>query len=306
VALVLGSIADYIPNLLVILVVATITRYGIKLAKFIFHELAVGNIAIPGFYPEWSDPTYKIVRFLLLVFGAIVIFPYIPGSRSPGFQGISVFLGLLLSLGSAGAVSNIIAGLLMTYTRAFEIGDRVRIADTTGDVVKRTLLATRIRTIKNEDVTVPNSLVLGSHIINYSAHANDTGLILHTTVTIGYDAPWRKVEELLTAAALSTTHVSNEPKPFVLQTALNDFYVSYEINAFTHKPNELADIYAGLHANIQDRFNEAGIEICSPHFAAVRDANRIAIPDRYVAESYVAPSFRLDLDSQVRRKSQGA
>jgi small-conductance mechanosensitive channel len=305
-AMVFRSIADYIPNLFVIVVVATIIRYCIKLAKFVFRELGNGNVSISGFYPGWSDPTYKIIRFLLLVFGAIVVFPYIPGSRSAGFQGISVFLGLLLSLGSAGAVSNIIAGVLMTYTRAFDNGDRVRIGETIGDVIGRTLLATRIRTIKNEDITVPNSLVLSSHIVNYSAQAKDSGLILHTTVTIGYDAPWRQVHELLIAAALSTADVSKEPMPFVLQTALNDFYVSYEINAFTDKPNQMVNTYAELHQNIQDHFNEAGLEICSPHFAAVRDANRIAIPDRYVSDSYVAPAFRLDLASRARRKTQGA
>jgi small-conductance mechanosensitive channel len=221
------------------------------------------------------------------------MFPYIPGHSSPAFQGVSIFVGVLFSLGSAGAVSNIIAGVLLTYTRAFQIGDRIKIGDTFGDVLEKSLLATRIRTIKNEDVTVPNALVLSSHVVNFSSCAATGGLILHTSVTIGYDAPWRKVHELLIAAALSTRGILKSPDPFVLQTALNDFYVTYEINAYTDEPVRMVSVYAELHQNIQDSFNEAGVEICSPHFAAVRDANRIAIPTDYVPGSYTPPAFRV-------------
>jgi small-conductance mechanosensitive channel len=221
------------------------------------------------------------------------MFPYFPGHDSSAFRGVSIFVGVLFSLGSAGAVGNIIAGVVLTYTRAFQIGDRVKIADTTGDVLGKTLLATRIRTIKNEDVTVPNSLVLGSHIVNFSACAAEGGLILHTGVTIGYDAPWRRIHELLIDAALSTQGILSTPAPFVLQTALSDFYVAYEINAYTNEAKRMAAIYAGIHQNIQDKFNEAGVEICSPHFAAVRDANHIAIPAEYVPERYVPPAFRV-------------
>jgi small-conductance mechanosensitive channel len=291
--LVLSTVASDLPNIVMIAIIAVITRYVIKFCKFIFAEIGRDTIAIPGFYAEWADPTYKIARFLILAFAAVVMFPYFPGHDSPAFKGISIFVGVLFSLGSAGAVGNIIAGVLLTYTRAFQIGDRVRISDTVGDVLGKTLLATRIRTIKNEDVTVPNSLVLGSHIVNFSACAADNGLILHTSVTIGYDAPWRRVHELLIASALSTQGILRTPLPFVLQTSLNDFYVAYEINAYTNEPTRMAAIYAEIHQNIQDKFNEAGVEICSPHFAAVRDANHIAIPPVYVSEGYVAPAFRV-------------
>jgi small-conductance mechanosensitive channel len=291
--LVLSTVASDLPNIVMIAIIAVITRYVIKFCRFIFGEIGRGTIAIPGFYAEWADPTYKIARFLILAFAAVVMFPYFPGHDSPAFKGISIFVGVLFSLGSAGAVGNIIAGVLLTYTRAFQIGDRVRISDTVGDVLGKTLLATRIRTIKNEDVTVPNSLVLGSHIVNFSACAAEGGLILHTSVTIGYDAPWRRIHELLIASALSTQGILRTPLPFVLQTSLNDFYVAYEINAYTNEPTRMAVIYAEIHQNIQDKFNEAGVEICSPHFAAVRDANHIAIPPVYVSEGYVAPAFRV-------------
>lgn len=238
---------QYLPSLFFILVIVFVTRVATKFIKLIFEEVAKGSIALPGFYSEWAEPTYKIVRFLVFAFAGIVIFPYLPGSSSPVFQGISVFLGILFSLGSTSAISNIVAGVVLTYMRPFKIGDRVKIADTIGDVVEKTLLATRVRTIKNVDITIPNSMVLGSHIINFSSSAEARGLILHTGVTIGYDAPWMKVHELLIAAAQSTEGILKEPKPFVLQTSLDDFFVSYEVNAYTDKPNEMAKIYSDLH-----------------------------------------------------------
>jgi len=290
---ILNTITEDIPNIVIMLIIGIITRYVIKFCRFIFAEIGRGALTLPGFFSEWADPTYKILRFLILAFAAVVIFPYFPGHDSPAFKGVSIFVGVLFSFGSAGTVGNIIAGVLLTYTRAFQVGDRVRIADTTGDVLGRTLLVTRIRTIKNEDVTVPNSLVLSSHIVNFSSCAKEAGLILHTGVTIGYDAPWRRVHELLINAALATNGILRTPAPFVFQTALDDFYVAYEINAYTNEPNRMATIYAELHQNIQDQFNEAGVEICSPHFAAMRDANHIAIPAGYVPDTYVPPAFRV-------------
>lgn len=254
----------------------------------------MGGITFPGFYHEWADPTYRIVRFLVIAFAAIAIFPYIPGSTSAAFQGVSVFLGVLLSLGSAGAVSNTVAGVIITYMRPFQIGDRVKIADTFGDVMEKTLLVTRVRTIKNVLITIPNSMVLGSHLVNYSSSAKDPGLILPTSVTIGYDAPWKTVHELLISAARATTHILGKPEPFVLQTSLDDFYVTYELNAYTRQPNLMASIYAELHQNIQNKFNEAGVEIMSPHYAQIRDGNKITIPDQYLPKTYQVPAIRLE------------
>ncbi|AMA10408.1 mechanosensitive ion channel protein [Picosynechococcus sp. PCC 73109] len=295
VTVILGGLT-YLPNLFFIAVIIFVTAYFLKICKFFFTEIERSKIIIQGFYPEWAMPTYKLVQFLVLAFAAIVAFPYLPGSDTPAFQGISIFLGLLLSLGSTAAVANVVAGTIMTYTRAFRIGDRIQIGDTKGDVLEKTLLVTRIRTIKNEVITIPNSAVLSSHIINFSESKNDTEtppLIIHTTITLGYDVPWRKVHAVLVDAASATEHTLVEPKPFVLQTSLDDFYVSYEINVYVDEPKMMAKIYSQLHQNIQDKCNEADIEILSPHYGAMRDGNRTTIPADYLPSDYEAPSFRL-------------
>ena len=289
-----AAVLAYLPSLFVVIISAAGAYLLIRIAQFLFRELGHGTIALPGFYAEWADPTYKIIRFLILAMTVVVAFPYLPGSRSPAFQGISIFLGVLFSLGSTSAVANIIGGVILTYTRAFKVGDRVKIADTIGDVTEKSLLATRVRTIKNEFITVPNSMVLSSHIINYSAAGNAAPLILHTAVTIGYDAPWRTVHALLKDAAARTSKIVKEPAPFVLQTALNDFYVTYEINAYTCEPASMALTYAELHQNIQDCFNEAGVEIMSAHYAYLRDGNSVTTPRQYLPKDYDAPSFRFE------------
>ncbi len=283
-----------VPDIIAIAIIIVVTNYVIKLIHMFFNGLERGAITFQGFHREWATPTYKIVRFFVLVLAAVAIFPYIPGSHSEAFRGISVFLGVLVSLGAAGAFSNIVAGVVLTYMRPFSVGDRVKIADTVGDITEKTLLVTRIRTIKNVDVTIPNALVLSSHIINFSSSAmKPPPLILHTSVTIGYDAPWQKVHELLIAAAKRTTHILETPEPFVLQTSLNDFYVTYEINAYTGAPNKMAAIYSELHQHVQDQFNEAGVEIMSPHYTQIRDGNRTTIPDQYLPKTYQPPGLRI-------------
>jgi small-conductance mechanosensitive channel len=244
-----------------------------------------------GFDRDWGAPTAKLVRLLIIAASAVFMFPYLPGSNSPAFRGISVFLGVLLSLGSTSAVSHGVAGTILTYMRAFSVGDFVKIGDTIGVVVERKLLVTRIRTQKNEIVTVPNGSVLGGMVMNFSGEARKNGVIFYTSVSIGYNAPWRRVHELLIAAALSTRDVLETPRPFVLQSNLDDFYVSYELNAFTAHPENMQYIYSDLHQNIPDQFNEAGIEINSPHYTTLRDGNRTAIPDEYIPASYKEPAF---------------
>ena len=293
----------YLPNIFFIGVIVFIAIYITKFVRIIFSEISKETITLPNFYPEWADPTYKIVRVLILVLTAVAVFPYLPGSRSPAFQGISIFLGVLLSLGSTSAVANVVAGVILTYMRAFKVGDRVRIADTEGDVTEKTLLITRIRTIKNVEITIANSMVLNSHIINFSTSALREGLILHTGVTIGYDAPWRQVHQLLIAAALECEEIMKEPKPFVLQTALDDFYVHYEINARTERPACMAQTYSQLHEKIQDKFNEAGVEIMSSHYANIRDGNRSTIPDAYLPGEYKTPSFRVGVENALNSGS---
>lgn len=274
------AIINYIPELITIVLITLLTRYFVRFLKFLSTEVEAGKLELPGFYPDWAAPTFNLLKIVIYAFAFVLIFPYLPGSESPVFQGVSVFLGLLISLGSSSAISNIIAGLVITYMRAFKIGDRVKIGDTAGDVIEKTMLVTRLRTIKNEDVTIPNSSILNGSTINYSSSAEALGLILNTTVTIGYDVPWPKVHELLIGAALKAEHILTEPKPFVLQTSLDDFYVSYQLNAYTHQAKAAARIYSNIHSNIQDAFNAAGIEILSPHYRAERDGSEITIPRR--------------------------
>jgi len=290
---VLSRVVDYLPNLVYIALIVILTRYLVRGIHLLFREVGRGTVSLPGFHREWVEPTYKIVRFLVLALAAVVIFPYLPGAGSQAFQGVSIFLGVLFSLGSTSAVANLVAGFVITYMRPFAIGDRVKIGETVGDVVEMGVLVVRIRTIKNEDHSLPNASVLSNHLVNFSTSARSRGLILHTTVTIGYDAPWRRVEELLVSAARATDGIQQEPAPFVLQTSLDDFYVSYQINAFTDRPNESATTYSQLHRNIQDRFNEAGVEIMSPHYAALRDGNEVSIPVGHREAGYASPPFRV-------------
>jgi small-conductance mechanosensitive channel len=180
--------------------------------------------------------------------------------------------------------------------RPFKIGDRIKIADVTGDVIEKTLLVTRLKTVKNEIITIPNSSVLSGNTTNYSIEANENGLIIHTTVTIGYDVPWPKMHETLITAALRTEAILKEPKPFVLQTSLEDFYVAYQINAYTREASKQALVYSNLHQNIQDCCNEVGIEILSPHYRAARDGNTTTIPADYLPKDYKPPGFNVNVE----------
>ena len=298
-----SAFLGYLPKLLFVLVIAVIIHFAIRLVGLFFNLIKHERIVFANFPAEWADPTNKIVRLLLIAFGLVVAFPYLPASDSPAFAGVSVFMGVLFSLTSSSALSNMIAGIVLTYTGAFRLGDRVKVGESFGDIIETSLLATRVRTIKNEDITIPNSLVLGTSILNYTRASKTLGLILHTSVTIGYDAPWRQIHDLLIAAAVATPGILKEPKPFVWQTALNDFYVTYEINAYTDAPHDMIDIYAALHAKIQDEFYAAGVEIMSPHFTALRDGNAIAIPATFRGAAYHAPAFRVQ---EARSEEQEA
>lgn len=299
-----SSFINYLPNIFTIVVIGAVTHYTVRFLKFIAGEIANGSLTLPGFYPDWAKPTLNIVKFLVYAFSFIIIFPYLPGSDSPVFQGVSVFVGILFSLGSSSAISNAVAGLVITYMRPFKIGDRIKIGELTGDVIEKSLLVTRIRTIKNEEITIPNASVLSGHTINYTTSAKELGLILNTGVTIGYDVPWKQVHELLIGAALATDGIINkeDKKPFVLQTSLDDFYVAYQINVFTNHSHKMASIYSQLHQNIQDKFNEAGVEIMSPHYRAARDGNMTTVPVSYLGKNYQAPAFNVKLNREENEK----
>jgi small-conductance mechanosensitive channel len=300
------AVLNYLPKALYIFVIVMVLHFVLRFIHIIATEVERGRIRFAGFYPEWVQPTYKIIRVLVYAFGAVIIYPYLPGESSPAFKGISVFIGVLFSLGSTSAVANFVAGVILIYTRGFRVGDWVTIGDNTGEVVQMSMLATHIRTIRNEEVTVPNSVVLGSFVTNFSLQAQDRGVVLHTSVTIGYDAPWRTIHKLLIDAALRTKYILHEPAPFVLQANLQDSYVQYEINAYTDHPLQMPFIYSDLHANIQDSFYEAGVEIMSPIFHALRDGNRAAIPDTYLPRDYRPKAFRIQETPTSKDGDSGA
>ncbi len=282
------DIIDYIPNLFTIVVIWYAVKYLVRMVLYLAREIEAGRLKFNGFYPDWAMPTFHIVRFLLYAFMIAMIYPYLPGSKSGVFQGISVFVGLIVSLGSSTVIGNIIAGLVITYMRPFKMGDRIKLNDTTGDIIEKTPLVTRIRTPKNEVVTVPNSFIMSSHTVNYSTSAREYGLIIHSEVSIGYDVPWRQVNQILIDAALNTPGVVDDPRPFVLETSLSDWYPVYQINAYIKEAHKMSQIYSDLHQTIQDKFNEAGIEIMSPHYMAVRDGNATTTPKNDLSKSNTA------------------
>jgi small-conductance mechanosensitive channel len=249
--------------------------------RLFFHEIEKEALTFKGFYPEWAQPSYRIGRLLVIAFAAVMAFPYIPGSESSAFKGISIFLGVLFSLGSTSFIANILAGYTLTYRRVFKIGDRVKIADFIGDVVETKLQVTHLHTVKNEEIIVPNSMIVSGHVINYSSLAREKGLILHTTVTIGYDAPWRQVHAMLLMAAEKTPGLLREPAPFVLQKSLGDFYVNYELNVHTDNPLEMTKLYSELHQNIQDVFNEYGVQIMSPAYESDPDRPKFVPKEKW-------------------------
>lgn len=289
-----NAVLDYIPNLLVVIIVGLATYAAIRIARRIADALDTGTIQLNGFHPEWARPTYELLRVLLILFGLVVAFPYLPGGESQALKGASIFIGVLVSLGSGSAMGNIVSGVILTYMRPFRLGDYVQIGETVGDVTEKSLLVTRIRTIKNVEIILPNSSVLGAHILNYSAHSDGAGLILNTTVTIGYDVPWQSVHELLIRASRRTQRILTTPEPFVLQTSLNDYHVSYQINAYTREANLMVDTYSELHKHIHEEFNLAGVEIMSPNYLAIRDGNTMTLPASDRPANYEPPSFRMN------------
>ena len=250
----------------------------LKIIRYFANEIAVGRLKINGFYTDWAMPTYTILRILLYSFMLVMIWPLLPSSDSEIFQGVSVFIGVIVSLGSTSVVGNVMAGLVMTYMRPFHIGDFIRFGDTDGEVIEKTMLVTRIRTRKNEIITIPNSNLLGAQTSNFTSSAHRYGVIVHTKVTIGYDEPWKKIEQLLLNAADATDGIKRTPKPFVRITSLDDLYVEYEINGYTERTKSIPVIYSTLHQNILDCFHTAGVEIMSPHIEALRHDLPVQIP----------------------------
>jgi small-conductance mechanosensitive channel len=258
----------YIPNLITIIVILIVTHYVIRALRFFSIQIAREKLVLPRFYPDWAEPTFNILRVLLWAFAVAIIYPYLPGSDSRAFQGVSVFVGIIFSLGSSSAIGNLVAGLVITYMRPFKIGDRIKINEAVGFVVEKTLMVVRIKTHKNEYVTFPNMMILTSSITNYntSTDEDEEGLILYATITFGYNTPWEIVHEVLINAALETDHVLKRPKPFVLQTKMDDFYCNYQINLYTKEIDNVPRIYSELYENIQNGFHERGIDMTAAHY----------------------------------------
>jgi hypothetical protein len=283
------GIIQKIPDLVFIAILIAVTRYVLFLIELFFTAIENETIKLHEFDPMWAKPTYLVVAY-----------PYIPGSGSEAFKGVSLFVGVLVSLGSSSLIGHIIAGYTMTYRRTFKKGDRVRIGQHLGDVEHSRLTATYLRTPKNEIVIVPNSKIINEEVVNYSTLARERGLILHTTVDVGYDAPWRQVEAMLLEAAGRTPGVFREPKPYVLQKALGQFAVTYEINAYCDQPNIMGRLYAQLHRNILDLFNEYGVQIMTPSYEGDPEIAKVVPLDRF----HVAPASESDRPIDVAEDSE--
>jgi small-conductance mechanosensitive channel len=278
----------HLPSLIFLAVLFFVIRLGLKVLRLFFDAVGRGAVTFGSFDPEWAQPTYKIVRLAVIAFGLVVAYPYVPGSESAAFKGVSLFLGLVFSLGSSAAISNIIAGYLMTYRRAFRVGDRVKVGNAIGEVLEVRLQVTHVRSVKNEEITIPNAQILANEVVNYSSLARTRGLILHSEVGIGYETPWRQVEAMLLESASRTAGLSREPPPFVLVKKLGDFAVIYELNAFSHDVTTMQFQYTGLHRQILDVFNEYGVQIMTPAYESDPQTAKVVPP----ASWYAAPASR--------------
>ena len=273
------ALVDNLPNLFAIGVIVAITHYILKGFKHMFEQIGEGKVRIKGFYQDCADTTYSLIRMVIIVFAAVVAWPYIPGSGSPAFKGISIFMGVLVSLGSSSAMGNIFGGLMLTYMRSFSPGDFVKINDMRGTVMQRRTFSTRLKTPTNEIISIPNAAVSANPIVNYSRMTKSIGVNIGTAVTIGYDVPWRKVHALLLKSAEGVQDVLEEPAPTILQLGLEDFYVKYRLVVSTKNPAGKFRILSNLHQNIQDNFAKAGVEIMSPHYQDNRGSGESTIPD---------------------------
>ncbi|MDR0568867.1 MAG: mechanosensitive ion channel family protein [Spirochaetaceae bacterium] len=296
------AIIKYIPNLITIAVIIVIFRYVTRSLRFFTEQIEKGKLVIPGFYPDWAEPTFNILRVLLIAFTVIVIYPYLPGSDSEVFKGVSVLMGILFSMGSSSIIGNLVAGIVLTYMRPFKLGDRIKIGDTVGFVVERSATITRLRTHKNEYITFPNSAILGSNITNYHTAAEsdtDRGLILYTTITFGYSTPWQTVHAILIESALKAKYVEPDPMPFVLQTKLDDFYAHYEINVYTKAVDKVPAVFSELYKSIQNGFHEAGLDMTVAYF----HANAVSYPEQ---RQPLSPLKRAELTDALEKLEKPA
>jgi small-conductance mechanosensitive channel len=280
-----GFIAN-IPRLAFLTVLFFLFRVALRLLRLFFEAVGRGAVHLRGFDRDWADSTYKLIRVAVVASGLVIAYPYIPGSQSEAFKGVSLFLGIVFSLGSSSAVSNLIAGYMLTYRRAFKPGDRVKIGDAVGEVLEVRLQVTTLRSIKNEEVIIPNAKILAEEVVNYSSLARQRGLILHTEIGIGYETPWRQVEAMLLSAAGRTSGLLQEPRAFVLVKRLGDFAVVYELNAYLSDVTALLATYTAMHRHILDVFNEYGVQIMTPAYEGDPAVPKVVAPKDW----YAAPA----------------
>jgi small-conductance mechanosensitive channel len=273
---ILSTIAGYIPNLVALIIIAFITRYLIRVARVVFQNIEAGHFQIAGFEEQWIWPTFNITRGMIIILALVLAFPYIPGSNSAAFQGLTILLGVMVSLGSNAVVGNLLAGLFAIYRRSTNIGDRIKVGEHVGDVVAIKLMETHLKSIKNELISIPNSKLLNSEVINYSSDVDRRGLLVHSTVGIGYEEPQMKIEKMLIEAARRTKDLKKSPPPFVLRTGLVDYAVNYQINAYTKHGSHLPKILSDLRSSILDVFNENQVQIMTPSYIADPETPKIA------------------------------
>ncbi|MDF0666095.1 MAG: mechanosensitive ion channel [Nitrospira sp.] len=284
------AVIDAVPRLIFLVILAVVIRYTLKLLKMYFTAIQQGTFFLSGFDADWAMPTYRILRTVTIAFALVVAYPYVPGSDSEAFKGISILLGVIFSLGSSSVVANTIAGYTMIYRRAFKVGDRVMIDQLVGDVTAMRLQVTHLRSLKNEEITIPNSMILNSSVTNFSSLAQERGLILHAIVGVGYETSWRQVEALLLEAARRTEGVLQNPPPVVLLPSLGDFAVQYELNVHSDRPQESPQLYAALHHNILDLFNEHGVQIMTPAYQDDPVKPKIVPKDQWFAPPATPPA----------------
>jgi small-conductance mechanosensitive channel len=292
-----GAIIGYLPNLGFLIVIGALAWTVLRAVRYVADSIATGSLSVTGFLPEWAAPTYSLFVTLFMLFVLMVSFPYLPGANSEFFHAFSVFVGALLTFGSAGIISNIVAGIVLTYTKSFRIGDVVRIGDAVGVMLEKTIFVVRLRNARNEEITLPSSSVLASSVTNFSARAQTDGLFLTVSAGSGYDVDWRTVHRLMLEAAAATEHIRKEPAPRVWQSSLGDYAVNYELRATTERPELMLQTRSDLTQNVLDAFARAGVEIMTPSILALRDASTLAVPAEQFSDRTAPHGIRVRLDA---------
>jgi len=288
------GVVNAIPGLFTVALIVLIMRFILRLLGIWFNAVEAGRTRVQWLYPETAQTTRRLVSVLMWLFTIVVAYPYLPGSQTDAFKGVSVFLGLMLTFGSSGLVNQIMSGFMVTYSRAVRVGDYVRIGDVEGTVLHLGILSTKLKTFRGEEATIPNSVVVSQTTTDYSRFAEVKETFTPTSVTIGYDTPWRQIHALLLMAAERTPGVRVEPKPYVLQEALQDFYVKYTLFVCLDAQDQRYFTLNILHAQIQDLFNEYGVQIMSPNYLADP-----ASPKLVAKKDWYASPARVDEGAQT-------